>query len=129
MILDGLVHYLEITRLNQSDPTGYNILRLLEIAEPSTTGMVSHHGEVPASQVVLKELSGRYNTQQLFIHGAIPPLACVECFGHICNHQFDDTATLFLLLLQYSTHPCIAGIHRQDEVSISSWICQNRWLY
>ena len=91
--------------------------------------MVGHHGEMPACQVVLEELCGCYKSQHLFICGAIPTLACVERFGCICNHLFDDTATLFLLLLQYGNHPCITDICRQDEVSVSSWICQNGCLY
>ncbi len=82
-----------------------------------------------ACQVVLEKLYGCYNSQQFFIRGAIPPLARVEHFGGICNHPFDDTEALLLLLLQYSTNSCITGIRRQDEVSVSSWICQNGWLY
>ena len=51
--------------------------------EPSETGMVSHHRKIPTRQVVLEELYGCYNSQQLAIRGAIPPLALVEHFGRI----------------------------------------------
>ncbi len=47
----------QIKRLELRDPLCHNSLWLLEVTEPSETGVVCHHHEVAASQVVLKELT------------------------------------------------------------------------
>ncbi len=129
MVFARLMHDVKIKRLKPGDPLCYNSLWLLEIMEPSKTGVVCHHREVVASQVVLKELDGCYNHQQLLVGSTIMPLTRTERFGSLRDNAFDYLPTFFLLLLLDSTHTHVAGIHKQDKLTIPGRISQHRGLH
>ncbi len=101
------MHDVKIKRLQLHDPPCYYSFWLLEVTEPSETGMVCHHREVAASQVVLKELYICHDRQQLLVGSTIMPLTRIECLGGICDNTLDYLPALFLLLSPYSCrwHP------------------------
>ena len=78
MVFARPMHDVKIKWLEPRDPPCYNSFWFLEVTEPSETGMVCHHCEVAASQVVLKELDGCHNRQQLHVGSTIMLLTCIE---------------------------------------------------
>ncbi len=128
MVFARPMHDVKIKRLEPCDPPCYNSLWLIEVTEPSQTGVVCHHREVATSQVVLKELDSCHNRQLLLVGSTIISLTRIECFRGVRDNAFDYLPTFFLLLLQDSTHADVAGICRQDKLPVPGRISQDRGL-